>query len=136
MKAKLIKKKEGWYNLYRDNIGIGSTHAELQGYKLSPKNCQDIEKEQQAGKDVWFAYDVEIQLRNDFSIRSCSTCCFYTDGKCDLEMTECVSQTNNDSHGDWWASKMDEEEDSELYRPVLDAYGCIILKSDNESKTS
>jgi hypothetical protein len=44
MKAKLIKKKDGWYNLYQDNIGIGSTHSELQGYKLSIKNCQAIER--------------------------------------------------------------------------------------------
>jgi hypothetical protein len=43
MKAKLIKKKDGWYNLYQDNIGIGSTHSELQGHKLSLKNCQAIE---------------------------------------------------------------------------------------------
>jgi hypothetical protein len=44
MKAKLIKKKDSWYNLYQDNIGIGSTHSELQGYKLSIKNCQAIER--------------------------------------------------------------------------------------------
>lgn len=42
MKATLIKKAEGWYNLYQDNIGIGSTHAELQGYKLSKQNCDEI----------------------------------------------------------------------------------------------
>jgi hypothetical protein len=44
MKVKLIKKKEGWYNLYQDSIGIASTHEELQGYKLSLKNCQAIER--------------------------------------------------------------------------------------------
>ena len=44
MIAKLIKKKEGWYNLYNGEIGIGSTHEELQGYKLSIKNCQAIER--------------------------------------------------------------------------------------------
>jgi hypothetical protein len=42
MKATLIKKAEGWYNLYQDNIGIGSTHSELQGYKLCQKNCDEI----------------------------------------------------------------------------------------------
>jgi hypothetical protein len=42
MKATLIKKAEGWYNLYQDKIGIGSTHSELQGYKLSKQNCDDI----------------------------------------------------------------------------------------------
>jgi hypothetical protein len=42
MKATLIKKADGWYNLYQDNIGIGSTHSELQGYKLSKQNCDEI----------------------------------------------------------------------------------------------
>jgi hypothetical protein len=42
MRATLVKKAEGWYNLYQDNIGIGSTHAELQGYKLSKENCDEI----------------------------------------------------------------------------------------------
>ena len=42
MKATLIKKAEGWYNLYQDKIGIGSTHPELQGYKLSKQNCDEI----------------------------------------------------------------------------------------------
>lgn len=42
MRATLVKKAEGWYNLYQDNIGIGSTHAELQGYKLSQENCDEI----------------------------------------------------------------------------------------------
>lgn len=44
MKTKLIKKKDGWYNLYDGEIGIGSTHEKLQGYKLSLKNCQAIEQ--------------------------------------------------------------------------------------------
>ena len=44
MKATLVKKQEGWYNLYQNDIGIGSTHTELQGYKLSLKNCQAIER--------------------------------------------------------------------------------------------
>jgi hypothetical protein len=42
MKAKLIKKTDGWYNLYDGEIGIGSTHEELQGYKLSKQNCDEI----------------------------------------------------------------------------------------------
>lgn len=42
MKATLIKKAEGWYNLYQDNVGIGSTYPELQGYKLSKQNCDEI----------------------------------------------------------------------------------------------
>jgi hypothetical protein len=42
MKAKLIKKSDGWYNLYDKEIGIGSTHAELQGHKLSKQNCDEI----------------------------------------------------------------------------------------------
>jgi hypothetical protein len=42
MKATLIKKAEGWYNLYQDKIGIGSTYPELQGYKLSKQKCDEI----------------------------------------------------------------------------------------------
>jgi hypothetical protein len=42
MTATLIKKADGWYNLYQDKIGIGSTHSELQGYKLSKQNCDEI----------------------------------------------------------------------------------------------
>jgi hypothetical protein len=42
MKAKLVKKADGWYNLYDGEIGIGSTHPELQGYKLSKQNCDEI----------------------------------------------------------------------------------------------
>jgi hypothetical protein len=42
MKAKLIKKAEGWYNLYDGEVGIGSTHSELQGHKLSKQNCDEI----------------------------------------------------------------------------------------------
>jgi hypothetical protein len=42
MKAKLVKKKGGWYNLYDGEIGIGSTHSELQGHKLSVNNCDEI----------------------------------------------------------------------------------------------
>jgi len=42
MKATLIKKADGWYNLYQDKIGIGSTHSELQGYKLSKQNCDEV----------------------------------------------------------------------------------------------
>jgi len=42
MKATLTRKANGWYNLYQDKIGIGSTHSELQGYKLSKQNCDEI----------------------------------------------------------------------------------------------
>jgi hypothetical protein len=38
----LVKKSEGWYNIYKNNVGLGSTHPELQGYKLSQKNCDKI----------------------------------------------------------------------------------------------
>jgi len=39
---RLIKKADGWYNLYDGDIGIGSTHKELQVYKLSKENCDEI----------------------------------------------------------------------------------------------
>jgi len=42
MKALLIKKTQFWYNLYHNNVGIGSTNKSLQGYKLSQENCDKI----------------------------------------------------------------------------------------------
>lgn len=42
MKALLIKKTQFWYNLYHNNVGIGSTHESLQGYKLSQENCDEV----------------------------------------------------------------------------------------------
>jgi hypothetical protein len=43
MKMKLVRKAEGWYNLYDGEVGIGSTHEELQQpYKLSKQNCDEI----------------------------------------------------------------------------------------------
>jgi hypothetical protein len=41
-------------------------------------------------------------------------------------------ESNDDNHKDWWASKLDEEEDSEIYKPCLDENGCIILKLKSE----
>jgi hypothetical protein len=54
MRATLIKKAEGWYNLYQDNIGIGSTHAELQGYKLSQENCEQA-------KEIEIEVEIEME---------------------------------------------------------------------------
>jgi len=42
MKALLVKKTQFWYNLYHNNVGIGSTNKSLQGYKLSQENCDEI----------------------------------------------------------------------------------------------
>jgi hypothetical protein len=42
MKAILVKKTQFWYNLYHNNVGIGSTHESLQGYKLSQENCDEV----------------------------------------------------------------------------------------------
>ena len=40
---KLVRKTDGWYNLYDGEVGIGSTHEELQQpYKLSIANCDEI----------------------------------------------------------------------------------------------
>jgi hypothetical protein len=55
---KLIKKKEDWYNLYDGEIGIGSTHEELQGFKLSLKNCQSIE----------LGYDLDELAKTEYPI--------------------------------------------------------------------
>jgi len=41
---RLIKKADNWYNLYDDDVGIGSTHVDLQGYRLSLNNCLEIDR--------------------------------------------------------------------------------------------
>jgi hypothetical protein len=76
MKAALIKKAEGWYNLYQDKIGIGSTYPELQGYKLSKQNCDeifgvtDIEKladERFLGSDDITNYNLKFGFKEGFN---------------------------------------------------------------------
>jgi hypothetical protein len=41
---KLIKKADNWYNLYDGDVRIGSTHVDLQGYRLSLNNCLEIDR--------------------------------------------------------------------------------------------
>lgn len=41
---RLIKKSDNWYNLYDGDVGIGSTHVDLQGYRLSLNNCLEIDR--------------------------------------------------------------------------------------------
>jgi hypothetical protein len=76
MKATLIKKAEGWYNLYQDKIGIGSTYPELQGYKLSKQNCDeifgvtDVEKladERFLGSDDITIYNLRFGFKEGFN---------------------------------------------------------------------
>ena len=76
MKATLIKKAEGWYNLYQDKIGIGSTYPELQGYKLSKQNCDeifgvtDVDKladERFLGSDDITNYNLKFGFKEGFS---------------------------------------------------------------------
>jgi hypothetical protein len=76
MKAALIKKAEGWYNLYQDKIGIGSTYPELQGYKLSKQNCDeifgivDVEKladERFLGSDDITNYNLKFGFKEGFN---------------------------------------------------------------------
>ena len=62
---KLIKKTEGWYNLYDGEIGIGSTHKELQGFKLSLKNCESIELGYDLGELAENHWDENNRLFND-----------------------------------------------------------------------
>ena len=70
MKATLIKKADGWYNLYQDKIGIGSTHSELQGYKLSKQNCDEIfgvvDVEKLAKNEYLDGYDSTEMCRTAF----------------------------------------------------------------------
>ncbi len=56
-------------------------------------------------------------MERDYSNRSCNTCCFDTNGKCDInKKTGCVSNTNDWNDKDYWASKLDDESDALIYK--------------------
>lgn len=79
----------------------------------------------QNDKSEW---DVEIEIERDYSDRSCATCCFGKENGCDLNKEDCASKTGNTLDKDWWASKLDDEKDSEVYKIKTDDNGCVILK--------
>jgi hypothetical protein len=59
-------------------------------------------------------------MERDYSNRSCNTCCFDTNGKCDIsKKTGCVSNTNDWNDKDYWASKLDDESDAVIYKEKL-----------------
>lgn len=126
----LIKVENRW--ILKVNKIMYATSENAPYPRLSVKNCQEIEQQKQPNDGVFSVFNVKVELKQDYSNRSCNSCCFDTDGKCDINKTKCVSKTNDDNHKDWWASKLDEEEDSEIYKPCLDADGCIILKLKSE----
>jgi len=130
MEGILIKVKNGWVLTVNDIIYATTENAPYA--RLSAKNCQEIEQQKESNDEVFPVLNVKVELEQDYSNRSCNNCCFDTDGKCDINKTKCVSKTNDDNHKDWWASKLDEEEDSEIYKPCLDENGCIILKLKSE----
>lgn len=118
MKAKLIKKKEGWYNLYNGEIGIGSTHEELQlqGYKLSLKNCQAIEQDSPFQK---YVLEVNGEGWDDHLYRGSRK---QTEWDVEVEM-EVVPDfySRSDKDGSIFTSNKKEI-------PKLDSTGCLILK--------
>jgi hypothetical protein len=61
----LVKKSEGWYNIYNNKVGIGSTHLELQGYKLSHENCDEIfgvVNVEKLVEEEYFKFDQETRV--------------------------------------------------------------------------
>jgi hypothetical protein len=70
MKAKLVKKQEGWYNLYQNDIGIGSTHSELQGHKLSLENCQAIERGYDLNEEMSKLVDKKAEQNNTIDLNA------------------------------------------------------------------
>ena len=119
MKAKLVKKQEGWYNLYQNDIGIGSTHTELQGYKLSLANCQAIEQDSPLQE---YVLEVNGEGWDDH---------LYRGSRKQTEWEVSVVMKNNRT-GKIINSDFDLEwdEDGLCDRPIpkLDADGCLILK--------
>lgn len=119
MKTKLIKKKDGWYNLYNEDIGIGSTHEDLQPYKLSLKNCQAIEQDSPLQE---YVLEVNGEGWDDH---------LYRGSRKQTEWEVSVVMKNNRT-GKIINSDFDLEwdEDGLCDRPIpkLDADGCLILK--------
>ena len=113
MEAKLIKKKEGWYNLYNGEIGIGSTHEELQlqGYKLSLKNCQAIEQDSPLQE---YVLEVNGEGWDDHLYKGSRK---QTEWDVEIETVPALSNNGNVYYGDI---------------PKLDADGCLILKLKTE----
>ena len=114
MKANLVKKQEGWYNLYQNDIGIGSTHTELQGYKLSLANCQAIEQDSPL---LEYVLEVNGEGWDDHLYRGSRK---QTEWDVEVEM-ECVMGCQNlILNGENSVCCGDK-------KPKLDADGCLIL---------
>ena len=132
MKALLIKKTQFWYNLYHNNVGIGSTHESLQGYKLSQENCDevfgviDVEKlaEEIYPKD---GTTKQISLKKGFiegyekalELNQHKLNWFKEPETFEVEIEMVESQSYKDKMGNVRTQKT---------FPKLDANGCLILK--------
>ena len=79
-------------------------------------------------------FDVEIEMIQDYSNRSCKTCNLFNTnngGKrsCELKLqSKCASFKNDETLGDFWVSNYDDESDSTIMKPKLDEKGRLILK--------
>jgi hypothetical protein len=79
-------------------------------------------------------FDVEIEMIQDYSNRSCKTCNLFNTnngGKrsCELKLqSKCASFKNDETLGDFWVSNYDDESDSTIMKPKLDEKGQLILK--------
>ena len=127
-KLKLVRKKEGWYNLNDGMICIGSTYPELQGYKLSKENCDTI-----FDKDkVFTEEDMRRAYFDGYNDKEENK--YFNPGKSIQELTEIEvevimrnSRTGNivkhDSDLEW-----DEDGLCDRAIPKLDSNGCLVLK--------
>jgi hypothetical protein len=79
-------------------------------------------------------FDVEIEMIQDYSNRSCKTCNLFNTnngGKrsCELKLqSKCASFKNDETLGDFWVSNYDDESDSTIMKLKLDEKGQLILK--------
>ncbi len=84
---KLVKKSEGWYNLYDGEVGIGSTHEELQQpYKLSVTNCDAIfgifDVENLACEEIRIHIDAYKSIHGKSTEKGASPCTPLNEGGC------------------------------------------------------
>lgn len=62
--------------------------------------------------------ELEFKMVQDFSNRSCETCCLsMNNGICDANMiNNCISNTGNIKHPDYWSSKEEDDSDYQIFR--------------------
>jgi hypothetical protein len=69
---------------------------------------------------------VMVEYERDYENRTCESCNLF-DEVCELKLEKkcCTATKDIENHGDYWISRMDEEEDSEIYKLKLNSDNTI-----------